>query len=32
VVSDSPAAAAALVRSETPKWQRLVRESGSQVN
>ena len=32
VVSESPAAAAALVRSETPKWQRLVRESGAQVN
>jgi tripartite-type tricarboxylate transporter receptor subunit TctC len=32
VVSESPEAAAALVRSETPKWERLVRESGAQVN
>ncbi len=32
VVSESLAVAAALVRDETPKWQRLVRESGAQVN
>jgi len=31
VTNESPAAAAALVRSETPKWERLVRDSGARV-
>jgi tripartite-type tricarboxylate transporter receptor subunit TctC len=32
VVSESTAAAAALIASETPKWQRLVEVSGARVN
>jgi tripartite-type tricarboxylate transporter receptor subunit TctC len=31
VTNESPAAAAALVRGETPKWERLVRDSGARV-
>jgi tripartite-type tricarboxylate transporter receptor subunit TctC len=32
VTSESPAAAAALVRSETPRWEALVKASGATVN
>lgn len=32
VTSESPAAAAALVREETPRWQRLVQISGARID
>lgn len=32
VTSESPAAAAQLIRDETPRWERLVRASGATVN
>lgn len=31
ILSDSPAAAAAMIRQETPRWQRLVEISGAQI-
>lgn len=32
IVSDSPAALAARIREETPRWERLVRSSGAQLD
>jgi hypothetical protein len=32
VLSDGPEAAAAMIRAETPRWQRLVEISGARID